>query len=257
MKKSEALNILGLEDGASDDDVKRAHREKIRQNHPDRFTDPDQKKKAEEQTKLINEARDVLLSRKWEPEYGPRTATGGTYGNPYAGARPGTNAQGDPFYGMPFTYVWSSWDNVDSSQGAGAADPFESVFTKVPRKTAKEQYEEAKGNLRGFAGVAGVKLIMLAACALLGGIATGMFIYLVTTVLYAISREVKGCSSFLVIPFVFLFGPLILFMVPSFGAGIGIGLLVFFGISVAYDVGTLRRLLEQMRTYKQKADIEQ
>lgn len=37
MKKSEALKILGLTDGASDDAIKSAHRKKVRENHPDQF----------------------------------------------------------------------------------------------------------------------------------------------------------------------------------------------------------------------------
>lgn len=285
MKKSEALDILGLRDGASDDDVKKAHRQKIRENHPDRFTNPVEKTRAEEKTKLINEARDVLISRKWDPEFGPRASHSGTYDNPYDGnpfnVWPGgataytsqggapQGQQADPFYGMPFTYVWTSWDNVGTGQATGAGgrqtadpfsdpfDPFSTIFTQVPRKSAKQQYEEARKELRSFGVLAASKAGILALCAALGGIATGMFIYLIATVLYAISREVQGCSSILVVPFVVIFGPLLMLMMPSLGAGISTGLIVFFAIAVAYDIGTLRRMVETMRTYKEKAKIEQ
>ena len=37
MKKSEALNILGLSDGATDDAVKQAHRKLVIEHHPDKF----------------------------------------------------------------------------------------------------------------------------------------------------------------------------------------------------------------------------
>lgn len=75
MKKSEALKILGLSEGASDEDVKKAHRKLVIENHPDKFgQDPQRRAEAEEKTKLINEARDVLINRSWEPEY----ATAGT-----------------------------------------------------------------------------------------------------------------------------------------------------------------------------------
>ena len=118
MKKSEALNILGLQDGASDDDIKKAHRKLVIENHPDKFgADAAARAKAEEKTKLINEARDVLLSRKWTPEY----STAGTpYGAPFTYqpyTRPngnGQNSQGDnPFAGWPFSgvdFVWTTWD---------------------------------------------------------------------------------------------------------------------------------------------------
>ena len=289
MKKSEALNILGLSDGASDDDIKQAHRKLIRQNHPDRFIDPQKKSTAEEKTKLINEARDVLISRKWEPEFGPRAGAAGTYSNPYTanpfgGAWPGSvgytyttqgrpangQTEGDPFYGMPFTYVWTSWDNVgtNSSGGSGSSsagsnpytnpfDAFSTIFTQTPRKSAKQLYDEARADLKTFLSVVGVKAVILALCAIFGGLSTGMFAYMVTTVLFAISREVKGCSSFLVIPFIIVFGPLIMLLMPSFGAGIGLGLALFFGVAVMYDITALRRIIERMRTYKEKAKMEQ
>ena len=154
MKKSEALKILGLSSPYTEEDIKQAHRKKIRENHPDRFTDPAKKAAAEEQTKLINEARDVLVNRRWDPEYGPRTGTGygpysrpygnpyanpfAGYGNPYAQYRPGTGGRqspfgdGDPFGGFPFDFVWTSWDGGGGRQsGQGSpfgASPFDFVW---------------------------------------------------------------------------------------------------------------------------------
>ena len=62
MKKSEALKILGLSDGATDDEVKRAHRKLVIAHHPDKFPlGSKEHTDAEELTKRINEARDVLL----------------------------------------------------------------------------------------------------------------------------------------------------------------------------------------------------
>lgn len=118
MKKSEALKTLGLSEGASDDEVKKAHRKLIIENHPDKFgQDADARARAEEKTKLINEARDVLLNRSWDPEY---STQGTPYGapfsyNPHSAAHPGTGQaqQGNPFEGWPFgseTFVWTSWD---------------------------------------------------------------------------------------------------------------------------------------------------
>ena len=154
MKKSEALKILGLSSPYTEEDIKQAHRKKIRENHPDRFTDPAKKAAAEEQTKLINEARDVLVNRRWDPEYGPRTGTGygpysrpygnpyanpfAGYGNPYAQYRPGTGGRqgpfgdGNPFGGFPFDFVWTSWDGGGGRQsGQGSpfgASPFDFVW---------------------------------------------------------------------------------------------------------------------------------
>jgi hypothetical protein len=56
MSRAEALKVLGLEEGASADDVRAAHRRLMLQNHPDKGgTDYIAAK--------INEAKDVLLAR--------------------------------------------------------------------------------------------------------------------------------------------------------------------------------------------------
>ena len=57
------LDILGVRRGVSRDDLKTAYRALIRISHPDRFHDDEAlKKKAEEQTKLLNEAYQYLLT---------------------------------------------------------------------------------------------------------------------------------------------------------------------------------------------------
>lgn len=117
MKKSEALKTLGLQEGATEEEIKKAHRKLAIANHPDKFgQDAEARAKAEEKMKLINEARDVLLNHSWEPEY----STAGTpYGapfsyNPYTATRPqsGQAPQGNPFEGWPFaeSFVWTTWD---------------------------------------------------------------------------------------------------------------------------------------------------
>ncbi|MCC6109929.1 MAG: DnaJ domain-containing protein [Denitrobacterium sp.] len=277
MKKSEALNILGLHDGATPEEIKQAHRTKIRENHPDRFSDPEKKRAAEEKTKLINEARDVLNSGKWDPESGPRNAGYNPYASSYGRPQHAAGQDADPFAGMPFDFVWTSWDNVGTqSQGAHRgyrtewdaydprdpfgtgfqnADPFASVFTREPQKTPEEEVAEAKADMNQVLVSFAVKLAVLAVCALVGGLAVGMFIYVIATLLFAIAREASGCSSFLIIPFLFVFGPMIAVLMPGLGSQIGGGLLVFFGISLAYDIGVIRRTVSTWRTASEKAKV--
>ena len=54
MSKSEALRLLGLQLGATADEVRVAHRRKLQEHHPDRGGDPDMAAR-------INQAREVLL----------------------------------------------------------------------------------------------------------------------------------------------------------------------------------------------------
>ena len=54
MSRKEALKVLGLEEGARDEDIRAAHRRLILQNHPD-------KGGSDYLASKINEAKDVLL----------------------------------------------------------------------------------------------------------------------------------------------------------------------------------------------------
>lgn len=56
MTEDEALLILDLEAGSSSDEVQRAFRQKIAENHPDHGGTP-------EQARLLTEARDLLLKK--------------------------------------------------------------------------------------------------------------------------------------------------------------------------------------------------
>lgn len=295
MKKSEALKILGLSEGYTADDIKQAHRQKIRENHPDRFSDPDEKASAEERTKLINEARDVLVNRKWEPEYaGARSAGYGSYGNPYTGYRPsgygtgsasyggsgygygrpaGSSGQGDqndPFGDWPFeTFVWTSWDGErptgswsggsswPGNSGPTVEDWFSSVFTRPPEKTPAQEMEEAKRELKFLGGLFLAKMAMLALCTVTGTLPVGVIAYLVLTLVVAARYEAKGCSSALMLP-------VLLLVVLPLAVAAGRVLVAIWPLGVAvcivavvYDIGLLRRMWSKYRTAKEKAGMTQ
>ena len=62
MNRTEALHILGLEDGASADDIKIAYRETVQILHPDKFAGNDKlQNRATEQFKRLQEAYDLLM----------------------------------------------------------------------------------------------------------------------------------------------------------------------------------------------------
>ncbi|MTI10829.1 J domain-containing protein [Curvivirga aplysinae] len=56
MTRTDALKILDLEEGASDEEIKKAHRQLMQKHHPDQGGDP-------EKASLINQAKDILLDK--------------------------------------------------------------------------------------------------------------------------------------------------------------------------------------------------
>lgn len=168
MKKSEALKALGLSEGASAEDIKKAHRKLAIENHPDRFgQDAEARAKAEEKMKTINEARDVLESGKWEPEGAPFAYHPYGTSTKQSGYPQGDVNMEDFFSGFPFgqgtTFVWTTYDSngnkrtyTSSSAGSSttnsgtagssnnandARDPFASPFGGSP--FASSPFEDA------------------------------------------------------------------------------------------------------------------
>lgn len=284
MKKSEALNILGLQDGASDDDIKKAHRKLVIENHPDKFgADAAARAKAEEKTKLINEARDVLLSRNWTPEY----STAGTpYGAPFTYqpyTRPngnGQNPQGDnPFAGWPFSgvdFVWTTWDaqgnphtyRSNGEEGSSGGNPFggnradnpfstSNPFTgSIPfdfspfgqTRTPEQMLEEEKRSLRSDLEVFAVKIAILAACILFSVPALGCYLYFIISIAQGVYKRLGVFSSFLVLPLLLL---AFVFM-PVANGPVGIILIAFVALALGFDIKNFVDHGRHIGTLKQK-----
>ncbi len=270
MKKSEALKILGLTSGASEDDIKKAHRSLIIEHHPDKFGHDDaQRAQAEEKTKLINEARDVLLNHSWDPEY----ATAGTpYGapysyNPYAQTTRSSSANPEsPFESWPFSesFVWTTWDTAGNrttytSQGShtSSSDPFEgynpfagfdfSAF--IPREpTIKEKLAHAERALRIESNFLTVKVIILALALLLGASATGLYLYTILSIGQGIWKRLRFLSALVLLPFIML----ALIFTPRANSAIGIVGLILFVCSVIFDVYNVHNHLKRINALKTK-----
>ena len=76
-----AYNLLGLEPGASQLEVKQAYRQLVKIWHPDRFRDQKQKQEAEEKIKKINEAYNQLKSYQPKPVDRPKQTQTKVYTN--------------------------------------------------------------------------------------------------------------------------------------------------------------------------------
>lgn len=293
MKKSEALKILGLADGASDDEIKKAHRKLVIAHHPDKFPlDSKEHAEAEELTKQINEARDVLINRSWSPEFDPRRDPRPYAGNPYAhpagsAGQGGASGQGnpfDPFAGWPFggaaqgqtTYVWTRWDDIfsgaagsqrpgsqqnGSGQRAGGAewpfggftveyDPFDPFApfraARAQQQTGEEVFARSKKGLRDEALMVAAKVVALVVLSIAGSSATGLFLYVMASIIYGLYKRMGSLLVMLLVPIMIFGAPLIFMLAPRNGF-VGAPLTVAFLVSVLFDVQNLR---DRIRTYQ-------
>ena len=282
MKKSEALKILGLSEGATDDDIKKAHRKLVIAHHPDKFPlDSKEHADAEELTKQINEARDVLINRSWTPEFDPRRDPRPYAGNPYAhpsGYGSSSTGQGgaagsdpfDPFAGWPFgaapgqtTYVWTSWDGMHgASRGQGGTnagwpfgdftveyDPFDPFApfraTHADTQTSEEIFAKAKKDLQMEAGVVAGKVAALAILSIVGSAATGLFLYVMASIIYGLYKRMGSLLVMLLVPIMIFGAPLIFMLAPHNGL-VGAPLTLAFLISLLFDFQNIR---DRVRVY--------
>lgn len=86
--------VLGVNRDASEADVKKAYRALAKKYHPDNFTDPEQKARAEEKMKEINEANDEIEKiRAGKSSYNPGSYGSGSYNPGAGGSQTGIYAQ--------------------------------------------------------------------------------------------------------------------------------------------------------------------
>ena len=247
MKKSEALKILGLADGASDDEIKKAHRKLVIAHHPDKFPlDSKEHAEAEELTKQINEARDVLINRSWSPEFDPRRDPRPYAGNPYAhptgsAGQGGASGQGnpfDPFAGWPFGGFTVEYDPFDPFA------PFRAA--RAQQQTGEEVFARAKKGLRDEALMVAAKVVALAVFSIAGSSATGLFLYVMASIIYGLYKRMGSLLVMLLVPIMIFGAPLIFMLAPRNGF-VGAPLTVAFLVSVLFDVQNLR---DRIHTYQ-------
>jgi hypothetical protein len=81
MTREEALRLLGLNEDATEEDIKLAYKEMAQILHPDKYADNKRlAERATEQFKHVNEAREVLLGRKASRRRGAARARSGAGG---------------------------------------------------------------------------------------------------------------------------------------------------------------------------------
>ncbi|HJG36941.1 J domain-containing protein [Enorma phocaeensis] len=96
MTRDEALTTLGLDEGATREEIQIAHRELAQMLHPDKFSENKRlRSRAEQQMKRINEARDVLLKSVGSARRSGADGTGRSSGGRARGGASGAGAGSD------------------------------------------------------------------------------------------------------------------------------------------------------------------
>lgn len=131
-EKRDYYEVLGLQKGASEDEIKKAFRKMAMKYHPDRNPGD---KAAEEKFKSITAAYDVLgdeTKRRQYDDYG--FGASNTYGQGYANANP---------YGQQYGWNSGTW-------GQETQDDFEDAFDQWFRYTRQNSQNSQNGNFRTY-----------------------------------------------------------------------------------------------------------
>jgi|SRR5215213_1896726 len=125
METKDLYKVLGLSRGASQEDIRKAHRKLVRENHPD--TNPDDLQ-APEHFKEIQKAYEVLSNEKKRREYGEelRTSSSGSPGRPRSResssrprARAGGKTGGESTYTVDLSELLGKLANLSGEDDAG------------------------------------------------------------------------------------------------------------------------------------------
>ena len=107
--------VLGVEKGASKDEIKKSYRKLAHEFHPDKHQDKDKRKVAETRFKEVNEAYQVLSNEQKRQQYD-------TYGSAGVGGPGGAPGGGVGFDGFDFSGFGGG------GQGFDVGDIFEGIF---------------------------------------------------------------------------------------------------------------------------------
>ena len=111
---------------------------------------------------------------------------------------------------------------------------------------------EAVRSLRSEALAVAGKAAVLAVAALLGSVATGLFFYVMISLVWGLWKRLGSCLIGFIVPIALLGAPFVFLIAPRQGA-VTVGLAVFFLAAVLFDAVNLRNALRAYRAAKRAA----
>ena len=112
-------NVLGVNEGASNEEIRAAYLSLVKKYHPDKYTDPDMKQLANEKLKEINEAYDQLTKNPG------KTASSG-----YSGAAYGAGGHGGSYSGPEADRFVRARSLINAGNLDGAKTILDSIQTR-------------------------------------------------------------------------------------------------------------------------------
>lgn len=137
--------VLGIREGASEEEIKKAYRELVKKYHPDQYRDNPLSKLAEEKLREVNEAYDHLM-KNFSSGAGGSYSRGGPHGH---GSADGWSSSGSDFFNQVKSHINSgnirvAEDMLDSTRNR----PADWYYLKGLIFMRKGWYDEAYNHIQ-------------------------------------------------------------------------------------------------------------
>ena len=139
--------VLGIKEGASEEEIKAAYKELVKKYHPDKYADNPLSDLAEEKMQEINEAYDMLMKKpSGSGAYGGGSQGGYAYASQDSSAYSGATAS--DFMQIRRDIDMGKLDSAEAALRGISSRPAEWYFLKGVVSSRKGWYDDAVNNLQ-------------------------------------------------------------------------------------------------------------
>ena len=135
--------VLGVKEGATEEEIKAAYKALVKKYHPDKYADNPLSDLAEEKMQEINEAYDMLMK---QGSYGPGSSQGYNYNSGSSGSYSGASAS--DFMQIRRDIDRGRLDSAEAALNGISNRPAEWYFLKGVISSRKGWYDDAVNNLQ-------------------------------------------------------------------------------------------------------------